>query len=136
MHDCNGKPVAVGDDVILRGTVTEVHPEAETCNINVEMLHQPIAGRKETIITIAGCCEKDDATESVIGLGSQVTINGVSLTGQVISVDQNLHSVKRFCVRTFNGNKKPVEFWYYAQELTLRPADEAVTGEGTEENTG
>ena len=59
-------------------------------------------------------------------LGSMVTINGPSLVGQVVTVNQRLHSVKQYCVRRFESpSGKQVEDWYYAQELTLRPAEEA-----------
>lgn len=36
MHDKNGNPLKVGDEVTLRGRITSVSPSTDRCNITVE----------------------------------------------------------------------------------------------------
>lgn len=62
-----------------------------------------------------------------IKLGSQVTVNEVSLHGKVVTVNQDLHSNPQYRVRRYVEGKAVYE-WYYAEELTIRPAsaDESI----------
>ena len=57
-------------------------------------------------------------------LGDQVTIDGVSLQGQIVSVSQYLHSSSQYLVRRYTTGNKRVSDWYYAEELNLRPTEE------------
>lgn len=36
-HDKNGSELKVGDSVVLRGTIEEVQPSAQSCNIKVKI---------------------------------------------------------------------------------------------------
>lgn len=51
-HDKNGKPLAVGDEVTLRGKVTQVHQGETACNVTVEAAERPEG--EGYIPTIAG----------------------------------------------------------------------------------
>ncbi len=67
-------------------------------------------------------------------LGNRVTINGVSLDGEICCVSQRLYSVPQYEVRRYTHPEgKLVSDWYYAEELTLRPA-EAEVAPGEEDN--
>jgi len=56
MHDVNGKPLAVGDEVVLRAKITAIHAAENFCNVNIEAVHpmptgEP-GGRKETYASV------------------------------------------------------------------------------------
>lgn len=61
MHDVNGKPLAVGDEVILRAKITGIYPGANFCNVAIEAVHPMPTGK-------ASCrkcgCEVDPATNT------------------------------------------------------------------------
>jgi len=44
-HDRNGKPLKAGDEVILRAKVTEVYPQEDACNANVEIIDVNLCGQ-------------------------------------------------------------------------------------------
>lgn len=56
MHDVNGKPLAVGDEVILRAKITQVYPDGKFCNCTIEAVHPMPTdapdGRKETYSSV------------------------------------------------------------------------------------
>jgi hypothetical protein len=60
MHDCNGKPLAKGDKVILEGVITDLFPTEDYCNVTLQSVHSRRPdGTKETISAInTGVLEK------------------------------------------------------------------------------
>ena len=51
MHDRNGKPLAVGDKVVIEGTIKECHDpshEQEYCNVQV-LCDVPMAGNPYSV---------------------------------------------------------------------------------------
>jgi len=62
MHDVNGKPLKVGDEVIIHGIITECQPSDDYCNCTVETKHgRRPDGSKERFCAInTGVLEKVD----------------------------------------------------------------------------
>jgi len=52
MHDRNGKPLAVGDEVVIHGKVVETFPNATTCNIRLELTDRQPGGTMPSFYTL------------------------------------------------------------------------------------
>lgn len=53
MHDFHGKPLAVGDEVVIPCRITALHPTPEYCNVEVEsVLGRRPDGQKSTFSAI------------------------------------------------------------------------------------
>ena len=53
MHDRNGKPLAVGDLVVIHAKVTALQPTEDYCNVSLETTHgRKPDGMKETFYAI------------------------------------------------------------------------------------
>jgi len=51
-HDKNGQQISVGDDVLIRATVTSVSPGEEYCNVNLETVEPMFPGEHKTPIVL------------------------------------------------------------------------------------
>ena len=51
-HDKLGQPLAVGDEVVVRCTVTEVQAGTEYCNLQVKTKEPMFPGNDKTTITL------------------------------------------------------------------------------------
>jgi hypothetical protein len=68
MHDAKGRPLNVGDIVLIPATITVLHPTEEYCNVTAtSMLGRRPDGAKETIHAIntgvmlrANCGDEND----------------------------------------------------------------------------
>lgn len=61
MHDRNGKPLAVGDKVLIPGVVATVGTPGKHCNLTVAT-DVPMDDRPYSITLNAGQCEKVEAS--------------------------------------------------------------------------
>ena len=57
MHDANGKPLKVGDEVVLRAKITQLTGGEKYCNVNIQAVHpmpiEPYSGCKRCGMTSA-----------------------------------------------------------------------------------
>jgi len=51
-HDKNGQQLSVGDDVLIRATVTNVSAGEEYCNVNLETVEPMFPGEHKTPIVL------------------------------------------------------------------------------------
>jgi hypothetical protein len=51
-HDKNGVLLAVGDEVIVRAKVTQVHTGTEYCNLTLETVEPMFPGKDKNTITL------------------------------------------------------------------------------------
>lgn len=45
MHDVNGKPLKVGDEVVLRARITQCYESPNFCNVTIEAVHPMPTGK-------------------------------------------------------------------------------------------
>lgn len=65
-HDKNGQALEVGDEVLIRATVKQIWPAAETCNLQVETTEKMLPDHVEgsSITLNANQVEKTSVAEA------------------------------------------------------------------------
>lgn len=52
MHDCKGRPIAVGDTVVVPFKVTDVTANEEFCNASLESIASMFPGTSRSFLTV------------------------------------------------------------------------------------
>lgn len=85
MHDANGKPLKVGDEVVLRAKITSLCEGVETyCNVTVEAVHRMPTG----LLHCQKCYAQIDPAKNTTGAHGHQD----SMSGQVTACDGELKS--------------------------------------------